>query len=112
MRVVVRLDSWWVFGVESAQLTEDEIRKSENETTKHVKHVYGCLKAANGPVNYFVFVTNPKSFSQTIENIFYVAFLVRDGRATLSIGADGQPYLGAPRLPTAPRPAPASRAAC
>ena len=57
-------------------------------------NVFRSLEARKEPVNYFRFVTHPRSFSQTIENIFYVAFLVRDGKARLSIGADGQPYLG------------------
>jgi hypothetical protein len=79
-------------------LNADEILRTQNETDKHVKSVYKQLVAATarGPVNYLVFVTHPRSFSQTIENIFFVAFLVRDRLARMSLGPDGQPYLGTP----------------
>ena len=44
------------------------------------------------PANYFKFVVNPGSFAQTVENIFYVSFLMRDGRARVEI-IDSQPVL-------------------
>jgi hypothetical protein len=40
------------------------------------------------------FVVNPKSFGQTIENMFYVSFLIRDGRVEIDFDEFGLPALG------------------
>jgi non-structural maintenance of chromosomes element 4 len=74
--------------VRPQELKADEMQRSENETTKMVKQVSEKLRKVNieKGVNLFEFVINPKSFAQSIENLFYVSFLVRDGRA--AIGPD------------------------
>jgi hypothetical protein len=53
---------------------------------------YGVSVA--GGLSFFKFVINPLSFGQTIENIFYVSFLIRDGKVGLSTDDRGMPYLG------------------
>ncbi|KAK5938418.1 hypothetical protein PMZ80_009388 [Knufia obscura] len=50
--------------------------------------------ADNGNVPLFHFCVNPKSFGQTIENFFYVSFLVKEGRVGLDFDSDGMPTLG------------------
>lgn len=47
-----------------------------------------------GGIDYFKFVINPKSFGQTIENMFYVSFLIRDNKLKLEFDDDGFPTLG------------------
>ena len=47
----------------------------------------------HSPINLFEFVINPRSFGQTIENIFYLSFSVRDARAMISIDKNGLPIV-------------------
>jgi hypothetical protein len=45
-------------------------------------------------VSLFDFVVNPHSFGQTVENIFYVSFLIKEGRVKVDIDDTGLPLLG------------------
>lgn len=49
--------------------------------------------ADDGGVPFFQFVINPRSFGQTVENLFYVSFLIRDGTAGIGNDVDGLPTL-------------------
>ena len=51
------------------------------------------LLRRHSPINYFEFVIDPRSFGQTIENIFYLSFSARDARAKIEIDADGFPIV-------------------
>jgi hypothetical protein len=43
----------------------------------------------------YTFAFNPKSFGQTVENLFYISFLIRDGRAGIFYDHNGLPTLRA-----------------
>ena len=45
------------------------------------------------PINLFEFVINPRSYGQTIENIFYLSFSVRDARAKITMDRHGLPIV-------------------
>ncbi|KAL2758537.1 hypothetical protein ACRALDRAFT_1092379 [Sodiomyces alcalophilus JCM 7366] len=46
-----------------------------------------------GGVDLMRFVVNPKSFGQTVENMFYVSFLIRDGRVAVEFDENELPSL-------------------
>ncbi|KAJ7217930.1 Nse4 C-terminal-domain-containing protein [Mycena pura] len=71
------------------ELREEDIARSENETTKNVVTLEGLLEE-EGPINLFEFVINPDDFAQSVENIFYLSFLIRDGKVALETQDDGQ----------------------
>ncbi|KAL6608547.1 hypothetical protein LY90DRAFT_393245 [Neocallimastix californiae] len=64
------------------EIRKEDIKEQENETTKNVFQI-GEILEQKGQVNLFEFIVNPDSFSQTVENIFYLSFLIRDGKALL-----------------------------
>lgn len=51
------------------------------------------LLRRHSPINLFEFVINPRSFGQTVENIFYLSFSVRDARARIEVDRDGIPIV-------------------
>ncbi|KAJ7780540.1 Nse4 C-terminal-domain-containing protein [Mycena maculata] len=71
------------------ELKEEDIARSENETTKNVATLEAILKE-EGPINIFKFVINPNNFAQSVENIFYLSFLIRDGKVAMETQDDGE----------------------
>ncbi|KAF8200954.1 Nse4 C-terminal-domain-containing protein [Pholiota molesta] len=73
------------------ELKEEDIKRSENETTKNVATLEALLEEV-GSINVFKFVINPENFAQSVENIFYLSFLIRDGKAAFET-KDGEPII-------------------
>ncbi|KAF9263266.1 hypothetical protein L218DRAFT_959284 [Marasmius fiardii PR-910] len=71
------------------ELKEEDISRSENETTKNVTIIAKRLEEA-GEVNFFRFVVNPNDFAQSVENMFYLSFLIRDGKVALETNEEGE----------------------
>lgn len=49
--------------------------------------------APTGGPSLFDFAINPHSFSQTVENIFYISFLIKEGNVGLEMDENGLPTL-------------------
>ncbi|KAI6778109.1 uncharacterized protein J7T54_001529 [Emericellopsis cladophorae] len=70
------------------ELITDDISEDEAERLMHEQGLRNT-----GGVDLMRFVTNPRSFGQTVENMFYVSFLIRDGRAQIEYDKHGIPAL-------------------
>ena len=58
----------------------------------------------DGGVQLYPFIVNPTSFGQTVENLFYVSFLIRDGSAGVGEDGDGLPTIREYSPPSHPIP--------
>jgi hypothetical protein len=68
--------------------TDDMTEKETDELLDR----YGISR--EGGIALFKFVINPRSFGQTVENMFYVSFLIRDGKLGVRNDVRDLPYLG------------------
>lgn len=72
-----------------AEAIQDEMTDEEKID---IMHKHGLRRT--GGIDLMRFVVNPKSFGQTVENIFYVSFLIRDGRIEIEYDEYDLPALG------------------
>jgi len=75
--------------VKVASFSNDE----KTQTDARVLKLHEHLRLLKMPAPLYNFVFNPNSFTQTIENIFDLSFLVKIGHAQLTM-VDGIPYVG------------------
>jgi non-structural maintenance of chromosomes element 4 len=73
-------------------LKEADMEGKGNATIDMVKAVAGLLRQ-HSPINLFEFVINPGSFGQTIENIFYLSFVIRNAMAKIEEDENGLPVV-------------------
>lgn len=79
------------------QLQQEE---QEESTTKEVQRVLKAIHKLTDPdqgtyrhVPFFEFITDPTSFPTTIENMFHLSFLVKDGKVKLFLDEDNVPVV-------------------
>ncbi|KAF8070559.1 Nse4 C-terminal-domain-containing protein [Lyophyllum atratum] len=82
------------------ELKEEDISRSQNETTKNVAVLETILNDIAEPINIFKFVVNPNDFAQSVENIFYLSFLIRDGKVAFETTEDAEPVVYTCEQPT------------
>ncbi|GJN15770.1 hypothetical protein PR202_gb02709 [Eleusine coracana subsp. coracana] len=63
-------------------------RDERNDTDGNIAVMFGLLRK-NGRVKLENLILNRQSFAQTVENVFALSFLVKDGRAEFSVDDNG-----------------------
>lgn len=82
---------------QSAVVTDTQTSASQTDVI--VTHVLRSLvrkfkENQQQPINYFKFVINPKCFGTSVENMFHVSFLVKEGKCGITICSDtGAPLI-------------------
>jgi non-structural maintenance of chromosomes element 4 len=68
--------------VEAEEVDQEEMKKSENETSLNVVRLGQVLEEV-GSTNLFKFFINPHDFAESVENLFHLSFLVRQGKCAV-----------------------------
>jgi hypothetical protein len=93
-KIKERLTSVHNEGLAGLEAGQNDV-SSEKEAARllHKHHL-----SSNYEVPLLEFVINPHSFAQTVENLFHISFLVKDGFVLVSTDEDGFPTLSKSRV--------------
>nr|XP_009936057.1 PREDICTED: non-structural maintenance of chromosomes element 4 homolog A [Opisthocomus hoazin] len=89
-------------GGEAKRAMPAQLKKMEEShqeaTEKEVERILGLLQThfkndPDTPISFFDLVIDPNSFARTVENIFHVSFIIRDGFARLKLDDDKLPII-------------------
>ncbi|KAB1271110.1 Non-structural maintenance of chromosomes element 4-like protein A [Camelus dromedarius] len=88
--------------IEEQQAMPAQLKRMEEShqeaTEKEVERILGLLQTyfqedPDTPMSFFDFVIDPHSFPRTVENIFHVSFIIRDGFARIRLDQDRLPII-------------------
>ncbi|KAG6919473.1 hypothetical protein DXG01_005732 [Tephrocybe rancida] len=74
------------------ELQEADLFHSQNETAKNVAVLETMLRDL-GKTNIFKLIINPNDFAQSVVNLFYLSFLIRDGKAAYETDNNNEPVV-------------------
>ncbi|MBW0499555.1 hypothetical protein O181_039270 [Austropuccinia psidii MF-1] len=79
-------------------IQNNEIERSQAEMSRLIAGVALILSEKGGQsgMNLFQFFINPNSFAQSVENLFCLSFLIRDGKAAIDTHDDQEVELQVP----------------
>lgn len=80
--------------VTAKEVTRDDLANAEEETTHKIQQMQSVLKNHTGEsFNLYKLCLDPQSFAKSIENLFYISFLIKPGYMKMFEGCDGWPYV-------------------
>ena len=69
-----------------SELAPDEDLDTEKLVTEVRRALERAAEASqNGKVPFWIFILNPNSFGESVENLFYTSFLIKNGKAKLEV---------------------------
>jgi hypothetical protein len=75
-----------------SMMTHDDIKKqTEEDSSGFVKTLFKLICEESSPeINFFKVIVDPSSFGHSVETLFHLSFLIRDGRIGLKESSDGE----------------------